>query len=162
MIYTYRKAILALYPEIFDRLGIIKTNDTEFDIIQRDRERLDQWIAEKMQTEPMRLLRERRNTLLAQQDWRVIKAITTDIPLTQDWKDYLQALRDLPQHSTPVLLPNGDLDLSSVVWPVSPDAIVVEPPVEPTVTLVEPTVEPTETLTEPTVEPTVTLVEPTE
>ena len=38
-------------------------------------------------------LREKRNQALAESDWRAVK----DRTMNQAWKDYRQALRDLPQ-----------------------------------------------------------------
>ena len=41
-------------------------------------------------------LRERRDQALADTDWRAVK----DRTMSQAWKDYRQALRDLPSHET--------------------------------------------------------------
>lgn len=41
-------------------------------------------------------LRHHRNALLAQSDWRVIKALEDGVELDPVWKAYRQALRDLP------------------------------------------------------------------
>ena len=40
-----------------------------------------------------RSIRERRNVELKNTDWRAVK----DRTMSQEWKDYRQALRDLPQ-----------------------------------------------------------------
>ena len=68
--------------------------------------------------EPIRLLREERNQRLAETDWTQGR----DVSLSNDtdWKNYRQALRDLPSKSNPKLDSVGNLDLSSVTWPTKP------------------------------------------
>ena len=66
--------------------------------------------------EPMRLLRVERDRLLAACDWRA----SSDLTLSDSWKTYRQALRDLPASASPKLDSNGDLDLSSVTFPTEP------------------------------------------
>ena len=79
-------------------------------------------IAEIKAAEPMTLLRDERNILLAQSDWTQLPdAHNTLINGTGDmWKDYRQALRDLPSVSNPKLDSFGNLDMSSVSWPSKP------------------------------------------
>ena len=64
----------------------------------------------------MRLLRLERNSRIAETDWRA----SSDLTLSNDWKTYRQALRDLPASSSPKLDSNFDLDLTSVTWPTEP------------------------------------------
>mgnify|MGYP006209573901 FL=1 len=64
----------------------------------------------------MRLLRLERNSRIAETDWRA----SSDLTLSNDWKTYRQALRDLPASSSPKLDSNFDLDLTSVTWPIEP------------------------------------------
>ena len=66
--------------------------------------------------EPMRLLRVERDARLHACDWKA----SSDVTLTDAWKTYRQALRDLPASSTPKVDANGDLDLTSVTWPTEP------------------------------------------
>jgi len=66
--------------------------------------------------EPLKLLREERNTRLAATDWRA----SSDLTLPDAWKTYRQALRDLPASASPKLDANGNLDLTSVTWPTEP------------------------------------------
>ena len=66
--------------------------------------------------EPMRLLRVERNLRLAKTDWRA----SSDLTLSDSWKTYRKALRDLPASASPKLNNNGDLDLSSVTFPTEP------------------------------------------
>ena len=77
-------------------------------------------IAELQTAEPFKLLREERNKLIAETDWTQLKDISLDSIREKNWKEYRQALRDLPNGSTPKLDSNGDLDMSSVTWPDKP------------------------------------------
>ena len=51
-----------------------------------------------------------RDSLLQQSDWRVVKAADIGVPISQEWKDYRQALRDITLQSDPF----------SIVWPTPP------------------------------------------
>ena len=73
-------------------------------------------VTELNNAEPMKLLREERNDRLAETDWMA----NSDVTMTDAWKTYRQALRDLPASSTPKLDSNYDLDLTSVTWPTEP------------------------------------------
>ena len=67
--------------------------------------------------EPMRRLREERNRLLVESDWMAYPDSPT---ITDAWKTYRQALRDLPASASPSLDSNYELDLTSVTWPTEP------------------------------------------
>ena len=73
---------------------------------------------ELLALEPMRLLREERDKKLAETDWWTIRSNDTGVSLTQEQKDYKQALRDLPSTASPTL-DNGVL--SNVTWPTKPE-----------------------------------------
>ena len=75
-------------------------------------------VSEMNAAEPMNLLREERNKRLAETDWMSF----SDSPTMSDaWKTYRQALRDLPASSTPKIDNVTDLlDLTSVTWPTKP------------------------------------------
>jgi len=60
--------------------------------------------------EPIRLLREKRNNLLAETDWMAFK----DVTLPAAWKTYRQALRDLTTGLDTVEKVNA------VTWPTKP------------------------------------------
>ena len=77
-------------------------------------------IAELEAAEPFRLLRIERNKLISETDWTQLKDIDLDIIRERNWKNYRQALRDLPANSNPKLNSNGDLDMTSVTWPDKP------------------------------------------
>ena len=66
--------------------------------------------------EPMRLLRVERDEKLHACDWRA----SSDVTLTDAWKTYRQALRDLPASANPTLDSDGRLNASSVTWPTEP------------------------------------------
>ena len=66
--------------------------------------------------EAMKLLREQRNAKLVDCDWRAV----SDLTMSDAWKTYRQALRDLPASTTPTCDSDGNLDSSSVTWPTQP------------------------------------------
>ena len=66
--------------------------------------------------EAMRLLSIERDTRIAKTDWRA----SSDLTLTDAWKTYRQALRDLPASASPKLNSDYELDLTSVNWPTEP------------------------------------------
>ena len=70
-------------------------------------------LAELNAAEPMRLLREERNRRLQETDWMA----NSDVTMTDDWKTYRQALRDLPSTASPKI-ENGHL--TNVTWPTKP------------------------------------------
>ena len=78
----------------------------------------DEWENAKLElqvAEPMRLLRQQRDQLLAQTDWWVLPDRTP----TQAQLDYRQSLRDLPANSSPELDEKGQL--INVNWPEKPE-----------------------------------------
>ena len=90
--------------------------------IKPTEEEINTKIAELKEAEPMKLLREGRNKLLAETDWTQLKDIDLDIIRERNWKNYRQALRDLPSKSNPKLDSFGKLDMSSITWPVKPSS----------------------------------------
>ena len=79
-------------------------------------------IKELETAEPFLLLRRERNRLIAETDWTQLKDIDLDIIRERNWKNYRQALRDLPAKSNPKLNSMGGLDMSSVTWPTKPSS----------------------------------------
>ena len=73
-------------------------------------------ISELDNAEAMRLLRIERDIRIAKTDWRA----SSDLTLSDAWKTYRQALRDLPASATPKLNSFYNLDLTSVTWPTEP------------------------------------------
>ena len=123
MKYTITEALISLKPEAewvvrggnysdIEWLDKTETMPTEDEINAK--------IAELETAEPARQVREIRNRLLAESDWTQSR----DVVLLNDitWKRYRQDLRDLPASAsfTPKLDSNGNLDMSSVTWPLKP------------------------------------------
>ena len=77
---------------------------------------IDEKIAELDAAEPMRLLRIERDNRIAKTDWRA----SSDLEISNAWKTYRQALRDLPLSASPKLDSNYELDLTSISWPIEP------------------------------------------
>ena len=73
-------------------------------------------VAELDAAEPMRLLRVERDARISKTDWRA----SSDLTISDAWKTYRQALRDLPASASPKLGSDYQLDLTSVTWPTEP------------------------------------------
>lgn len=94
----------------FTDTQILRFSDNAFFV-----EESDELLAEK-QARPLRLLRQKRNQLLAETDWRMV----SDYPGTNqtEWQTYRQALRDITTQ-TPSLDGNGQL--TGITWPTAPN-----------------------------------------
>ena len=57
---------------------------------------------------------------MTETDWVVAKATETGGTVSDAWKTYRQALRDLPASASPKLDSLYELDLTSVTWPTKP------------------------------------------
>ena len=119
MIYTRVDALLSLKPkaqfswagtEIYSELNYLSsdTPPTEAE--------LDTEVTRLNNLEPMRLLRKERNKKIAESDWRA----NSDVTLSDEWKTYRQALRDITSGASPKLDSVGRLDMTSVTWPTEP------------------------------------------
>ena len=119
MKYTISDAILQLKPgadyiirgDVYSGIEWLdsgQTKPTETEINNK--------ISELDAVEAMRLLRLERNARIAETDWRA----SSDLTISDAWKTYRQALRDLPATASPSLDSNYDLDLTSVTWPTEP------------------------------------------
>ena len=73
-------------------------------------------VTELINAEPMRLLREERTRRISTSDWMA----NSDVTMSDEWKTYRQALRDLPSTQTPILDSNNPIGISSVTWPSEP------------------------------------------
>jgi hypothetical protein len=80
------------------------------------KEQVETKLQELIDAQPLKELREERNRRLTEVDWVVIRAFSMNTPVTDEWKTYMQALRDLPSTTE---------DPANVVWPVRPDEVVV-------------------------------------
>ena len=90
--------------------GIDKPTETE----------LNDKINELDKSEALKILRIERNEKLSETDWVVIKSNETGVPVSDSWKAYRQALRDLPATASPSLTSTGYLDYTSFTWPTEP------------------------------------------
>ena len=114
-------AIRAIHPDAqFTTVDGVITEWNSPDITQPTQEELDAKLIELKAAEPYKLLREERNKLIAETDWTQLKDISLDSVREKNWKEYRQALRDLPNGSTPKLNSYGGLDMKSVSWPDKP------------------------------------------
>ena len=117
------EAIVALKPGAKwslngeDYSGLTWLDETQ---IMPTEDEINAKIAELETAEPARQVREIRDRLLAESDWTQNR----DVVLLNDttWQQYRQDLRDLPASAsfTPKLDSDGNLDMSSVTWPLKP------------------------------------------
>ena len=80
-------------------------NEDELTSLIGDEDNITQ---EMRDEEEMRVIRSTRDRYLAECDWVVIKAYSRNEPVPQEWADYMQALRDLPNNhilGSPVVFP---------------------------------------------------------
>lgn len=123
MSFNITDALLALKPES----GWVLNGNNYSDLEWLDKtqtkpteDEVNAKIVELETAEPARQVRVIRDRLLAESDWTQNR----DVVLLNDttWQQYRQDLRDLPASAsfTPSLDSNGDLDMSSVTWPLKP------------------------------------------
>jgi len=122
--YTWVDAVLSLLPlakvypesETYAEAEWGPTEDRVKPTVKEVEDELVRLIAE----EPMEQLREERNFKLVETDWWA----GSDLTMTQEQKDYRQALRDLPLTASPELDSQRNLDgiadLTNVTWPTKP------------------------------------------
>ena len=123
MSFSITDALLALKPES----GWVLNGNNYSDLEWLDKtqtkpteDEVNAKIVELETAEPAKQLREIRNRLLAESDWVSAKATDTGVAVSDAWKKYRQALRDLPLNSIPKLDSSGKLDSISVPWPKKP------------------------------------------
>ena len=73
-------------------------------------------LTEETKQSLLKNIREKRNNLLEETDWMA----NSDVTMSDAWKTYRQALRDLPASASPKLDADGNLDMSSVPFPTAP------------------------------------------
>ena len=83
----------------------------ESDIEKPSKEAFEAKLQQLVDAQPCNELREERNKRLSQCDWVTLKAYSTGVPVSEEWKTYMQALRDLPANTK---------DPSNVTWPREP------------------------------------------
>lgn len=110
-----RLALEELLPELpspityglnYDEINFFGSN-----IEKPPKEEFEAKLQELIDAQPWKELREERNKRLSQCDWVATRAFTTNTPVPEEWKVYMQALRDLPATTE---------DPSSPVWPQEP------------------------------------------
>ena len=77
------------------------------------KEEFEAKLQELINAQPLKELREERNKRLAECDWVTLKAYSTQKVVPKAWRDYMQALRDLPANTE---------DPENPVWPTIPTA----------------------------------------
>ena len=95
-----------------DDFATLKWNDSNTN--PPSLEEVQSKVAELKAAEPMRLLRLERNRKLSETDWMA----NSDVVITDGWKTYRQALRDLPETAEPQLDVDGNL--TNIIWPEVP------------------------------------------
>jgi len=107
---TVAEAILQLCPNASFTVGNESVNEITWrssDIPQPTEAEITTKLNELKAAEPLRLLREKRNKLLAETDWWA----SSDLIMTAEQTAYRQALRDITNTYT---------SLDDVVWPEKP------------------------------------------
>tara|TARA_B100000131_G_C17680288_1_gene436188 strand:- start:35 stop:409 length:375 start_codon:yes stop_codon:yes gene_type:complete len=116
-------AIRALHPDA--QFTMVNDDITEWHspgITQPTEDEINAKLTELIDEFPMKLLREERTRRLRETDWMA----NSDVTMSDKWKTYRQALRDLPEihsgigASYPKLNSIGQLDYNSIDWPIPP------------------------------------------
>lgn len=76
------------------------------------KEEFEAKLRELIDAQPWKELRAERNRRLVECDWVAIRAFTTGTLIPEEWKAYMQALRDLPANTEDPMNP---------VWPTPPE-----------------------------------------
>ena len=93
----------------------IKVWDTLIINEKPPKEEFEAKLQELINAQPLKEFRQERNKRLTECDWVTLKAYSTDTPVPEEWKVYMQALRDLPSVTE---------DPANPVWPTRPDEVV--------------------------------------
>ena len=91
--------------------------------IKPTEEEINEKIKELKTAEPFKQLRNERNRRLAECDWIVTKNAEYGHNISIPWRNYRQALRDLPNltYTSPELDEFGNLKINSIAWPTPPE-----------------------------------------
>lgn len=68
---------------------------------------------------PWTVLRRQRDQRMRDVDWVTLRSVRTGEPIPQEWLDYMQALADITETQTPMMVAG---QLTNVTWPTRPDA----------------------------------------
>ena len=105
----YYDAIYASYPNAVTINSDSIVFDSDNNVINIDENFISNKISELEAAEPIRLLREKRDQLLSQSDWRDLPSYPGSNQ--EAWRTYRQQLRDLPSTTDP----------SNPTWPTAPE-----------------------------------------
>jgi hypothetical protein len=72
-----------------------------------------------------RLLRKERDARMKEVDWVILRSVRTGEPISQEWKDYMQALADITNNATPYV---DGRKVGGVIWPTRPDGVDLTDP----------------------------------
>jgi len=97
----------------FEYSGINWTDETQ---TKPTKEEVDAKVTELTAAWPMTLLREERDRLIEETDWWA----NSDLTMSDERKNYRQALRDLPKTANPTLDNTKQCGISNVTWPTKP------------------------------------------
>tara|TARA_Y100001937_G_C7080220_1_gene312597 strand:- start:160 stop:447 length:288 start_codon:yes stop_codon:yes gene_type:complete len=86
---------------------LVEMTDTE---IAEYNESLDKPTEAQILAQKWENVRTQRNGLLIETDWLITKASETGVAVSDEWKTYRQALRDVPTQSDP----------DNITWPTKP------------------------------------------
>ena len=118
MIYTKIEAVNSLKPN--KKWSWSGSDYSGFTWLESDtaptESEIDAEVTRLNNAESMRLLRVERDKRLTACDWRA----SSDLTISNAWKTYRQALRDLPASASPSLDASGELVSTSVTWPTEP------------------------------------------
>ena len=103
------------YSVSYNKDGSVTFFDAEGNRIEKPSD-WDAKVSEYQSALPMILLRQERNRLLSETDWRSFSDSPT---MSTEWQTYRQALRDLPSTASPSLDENKQL--TGVEWPTKPE-----------------------------------------
>jgi hypothetical protein len=111
-----RQALKELLPELPSPLAYgLNYDEINFfgsHIQKPSKEAFEAKLKELIDAQPWKKLREERNKRLTECDWVTLRSVATDTSIPDEWKAYMQALRDLPSNTT---------DPENPVWPVAPN-----------------------------------------
>ena len=110
------QTIKLLSPEVLGGMSWLDTYESiKFPegYTKPSKEEFEAKLQELIDGQPLKELRIERNKLLTNCDWVTIKAYSTQKVVPKAWRDYMQALRDLPANTE---------DPTNPVWPTIPTA----------------------------------------
>lgn len=110
---TAIRMVVGVPCRILNEKRVFDANGQEIEV---DEFAVEAKIAELQAAEPMRQLRIKRTAILAESDWMA----NSDVTMSDAWRDYRQALRDLPANSPNVALDEQG-NLINVTWPTKPE-----------------------------------------